>query len=293
MGDIDGRLTSSFPINNEQLMKWYLDALKEEFNNPWFDLNWTDGIYKTPALYGDNPFSIEDLKAFIYACGLKPKVVGWEASSGEAVLVVGREGWEETILVDYINKCLNSGGISQWGFCVYSQEMFIFRLMTGLDPFAAPRDVLEEFGVGHPTLEYLADLGFDWPSSQVVGNGGGAFASEIDWQREGLLKYLGYKVGKGGIRNPHRRRAILQHVFEDALPAEMPIAYQNEWGRARTPKRLRKMANCLASFTRSNKRRKDKSELAIEHWETDLAWLRDTYYIASFQFRWPSTTLKR
>jgi hypothetical protein len=68
----------------------------------------------------------------------------------------------------------------------------------------------------------------------------------------------------------------------------------DEWGADRSARRLRKMAECIASFTKNAKRREDESyDDAIREWESDLQYLYDRYYIGKFHFDfvWPSNSL--
>jgi hypothetical protein len=65
-----------------------------------------------------------------------------------------------------------------------------------------------------------------------------------------------------------------------------------EWGAPRTAKRLKKMAEAIASFTRSAKRNNsDSMSYAIEDWENDLPYLFENYYHHKLGFYWPDTDL--
>ena len=70
--------------------------------------------------------------------------------------------------------------------------------------------------------------------------------------------------------------------------------YIEQWGEPRTAKRLQKLANCLASFAKSKRRSqtRDYSE-AIADWESDLAYLKATYYRPRTGFVWPDTECMR
>jgi hypothetical protein len=103
----------------------------------------------------------------------------------------------------------------------------------------------------------------------------------------GPLKFLGYTVGRDGHRQG-MRWAILRRVFDGVLPPVFPADYLSEWGAAGSPRRLSKMAESIASFARSAKRRDaHKFVHAIEDWENDLRHLYDTYYVGRFGFAWP------
>lgn len=87
-----------------------------------------------------------------------------------------------------------------------------------------------------------------------------------------------------------RRRAILRYAFESVLPPVFPPKYMLEWSRPSSAPRLRKIAESLASFARSAKRRDDgRMQQAIAEWESDLGYIHETFYVGRFQFGWPSS----
>lgn len=131
----------------------------------------------------------------------------------------------------------------------------------------------------------LPDGWFRWPDTRAPG-GNGSLTGE-DWMALGPLKFLGYTVGQDG-RAPQMRKAILRRVFEGVLPPVFPPDYLSLWGAPGSPKRLSKMAESIASFTKSKKRHNpDKFAQAIRDWESDLRHLHDTYYVGRFGFAWP------
>lgn len=126
---------------------------------------------------------------------------------------------------------------------------------------------------------------FDWPSTRAIG-GGGMFAS-IE-HAEGILGYLGYHVGKTGEPSAMRRQTLLSRVFEGPLPPINGPEYMKEWNGPGSPARLKKMAESIASAVKSAKRRNHADySVAIEHWEDDLRYLYQEYYVARFGFDWP------
>lgn len=116
--------------------------------------------------------------------------------------------------------------------------------------------------------------------------------SEVFTHEKGLLRHLGYKVGKKGL-SEDKRHKILDFVFFHALPMIEDKEYLRQWGRPKTEKRLHKIAVSLASFTRNAKKIKTKDfSKAIEDWERDLDYLKTNYYAQHFNFYWPSTHIK-
>jgi len=114
----------------------------------------------------------------------------------------------------------------------------------------------------------LPDGWFKWPDTHAPG-GHGSLTAE-DWMSLGPLKFLGYTVGRDG-HGQVLRWAILKRVFEGVLPPVFPAEYLSLWGAPGSPKRLSKMAESIASFARSAKRRDANGlALAIADWESDL-----------------------
>ena len=129
---------------------------------------------------------------------------------------------------------------------------------------------------------------FDWPSTEAT-RGSGQLLTE-DWVREGVLKYMGYKVGNVDGEPPGMRERILAEVFDGPIPPVFEKPYLAEWSRPGTAARLQKMAETIAALTRNAKRRRDSKMLAaVKDWEADLQFLYDKYYIGHFRFDWPVT----
>jgi hypothetical protein len=134
------------------------------------------------------------------------------------------------------------------------------------------------------------DNWFQWPSTDAPG-GRGQVVHEV-MQPDGMLSYMGYRVGVTNGEDVTIRRHILTEVFEHTLPPVFSRAYMDEWSTVKSAARLRKMANSIAQFAKNIKRRHDSSfDVAIEDWESDLAYLYDRYYVGHFHFDWPSTRM--
>lgn len=128
---------------------------------------------------------------------------------------------------------------------------------------------------------------FKWPGADAsLGDG----SLTLEWLEEGVLKFLGYQVGKSSDLSSPLREAILGRVFGGEIPPAFAQSYLAEWGVPASSMRLRKMAESIASFARNAKRRRDERlDQAIEDWEHDLQFLHDEYYIGRFRFAWPVT----
>lgn len=243
---------------------------------------------------GSGPCDVGDFDDFLSDCGLMPidpSELGDNHTLG--VLVVGQEGWTpeclDRIVQAHAGKRLR----------VYSQEMVIASMALGKDVFEEmnPEDLQRVFGdEGHPALDYLREeRGFAWPSTTVEVQPSAITVNftEFDAPGTGFLSFMGYHVGKNSELSDDERRTILDYVMrveiQPALDADR--IYAAEWGPPMSTARLQKAANCISTFTRLRKRNKSHDfSVAIEEWESDLEYLRQTYYskLAS-RFSWPDT----
>ena len=135
----------------------------------------------------------------------------------------------------------------------------------------------------------LSSLGhpFPWPSTEAA-PGQNTLAQGVFEIDIGLLKTLGYTVGMEGI-GEGKRRDILADVFEQELVLLRGHSQQKQWGRPKSAKRLQKLANVIASFARNAKRRKNPPTVAITEWESDLRYLKKSFYTGTYEFPWPRT----
>jgi hypothetical protein len=132
--------------------------------------------------------------------------------------------------------------------------------------------------------DWLANHWVSWPSTEVEGIGNGL--EDVDWPKPGVLKKLGYETS---VSETLRHR-ILTQAFEMAsvlLPVVAAHSHMMQWGDARTPARLQKMADCLASWAKLEKR-KAVPRPHHEIWEADLDWMKQSLYLpCQFTFEWP------
>jgi hypothetical protein len=223
---------------------------------------------------GSGPYPEAEFDELLESGGLDVSIIHDETD----VLIIGWEEWDAEDLNVLLDR--REGQPLK----VYSQEMFLAYWMSGRDPFE-DEDVARAFGEGHPALEYLSNVGFDWPSIYVNFNtGDGEFTAEL--LKMGLLSQMGYRVGQSRGLQPVQRRAILEAVFKYELPnTNLPRWYVEEWGTPKSKERLKKMADSLAAFCRREKKR--NHNVAASDYEEDLKWLHDNFYRGRIRFRWP------
>ena len=254
----------TFPIDNEIVRNWLL----ESFPTAPCKENYISTIESEPYLEND-------FDEFLRAGG----VPLYDVDEDTDVLIVGREFGQDEEDEKILNDIL--GMREDKPLRVYSQEMFLAHWFSGRDPFE-DEDVAMAFAKGHPALEFISTRWFGWVSTVVkLGDGGeGLF---IDAPNTGVLGHLGYKVGKQGLA-ASERRAILTEVFNSKLPNINSREYMQGWGQPNSKERLKKMADSMAAFCQSQKRR--SNDLAASHYEEDLEWLRRKFYFGRYNFRW-------
>lgn len=131
---------------------------------------------------------------------------------------------------------------------------------------------------------------FKWPSTEA--RGGNGRLTMFDAEKEGMLSFLEYRVGRVKGEPQAVRRMILVRVFEGSLPPVFNKDYMSQWGANGSPERLHKMAVSIAAFARNFKRRRSANyNDAIRDWEADLEFLRVTFYVGRFGFGWPVTAV--
>jgi hypothetical protein len=137
---------------------------------------------------------------------------------------------------------------------------------------------------------------FKWPSTDVFEGRSRSIVDTTDWEKEGPLKVIGYAVGVSSRLTRLQRETLLRTGFERNIAAYVSVSAE-EWGDAASPRRLRKMAESIAAFTRNAKRnRSGDYRQAVADWERDLKFLHSEYYLpmfniynSSLKFDWPET----
>lgn len=137
-------------------------------------------------------------------------------------------------------------------------------------------------------LTQLQGEQFSW-SATTASPGSQNLSIDAFKYEEGLLRHYGYKVGMNGLPES-KRWEILDTVFLRPLLHIDNVVYLSEWGEPNSARRLQKLADSIAAFARNAKRRNKSSfNKAIQDWETDLAYLKRTYYNNRFSFQYPRT----
>lgn len=242
---------------------------------------------ETAVVAGKGPFSRGKIWSYLGGVGIKTKKIG--ELEAPKLLVVGRE-WVEGFERQEVGRLLRERQGKVLRIC--SQEMLLAWAMTGTDPNRQFQSA-ETFIEGHPALERIEKLLKDrWPGTDVIPSDGGGDEG-FSRPDKSPLKRLGYSVGRSGESRSTRQDAIHKTYTteRDALPGEYSAEYRRQWGPAESGVRLKRIADHIASNCRSRKGSDRDLDLAIEHWESDLRWLKKEYYIPlTYGFQWPEAT---
>lgn len=100
----------------------------------------------------------------------------------------------------------------------------------------------------------------------------------VRWPETGVLRRMGYKVGRNG-RPTAARREILNQVLSVELVAgsDDVESYIRGWGSPGSSERVTKTCNAIATFSRNAQRRNADYSEAIADWESDLDLIVRTY----------------
>ena len=89
----------------------------------------------------------------------------------------------------------------------------------------------------------------------------------------GLLKCIGYSVGRNGPSEIVRRNLVDYLMTYDHLPPVKDNSYMLEWGKSRTAKRFYKLERVLKAFKIQHEEDKIPPEKAIREWNRDLTYV--------------------
>lgn len=138
--------------------------------------------------------------------------------------------------------------------------------------------------------EYFQRTGsyFPWPTT-IATPGAGEMPGDAFEHETGVLGYMGYKVGKSGAAKG-KRQALLEDAYLGHLPFVNSAEYMAKWGKPKSAKRLERMAISIAEFAKARKKSDSKKYAkAILDWESDLEYLRESFYEGRYSFHWPES----
>jgi hypothetical protein len=244
-----------------------------------YDVDYDLIVPKDLLAIGNGPWSLPGFTDLLLNVGFNV----WQNGYNEKVevLIVGRNDWSEADLARQIEA--RDGKPLR----VYSQELFILLLAMRSDPLAwVEPAALLKFVEGHPAFEYLLGQEFPWPETAYEDGPPATVGDGFDGEDASSPLYkIGYSVAQQvGLSQSDRRQYLEETYYEENLPWCISDAYMADWGDPNSRKRLRRIAWHLHLMTKRFKRHGE----AVARWESDLDWLKRTYYKPIHRFRWPS-----
>lgn len=212
----------------------------------------------------------------------------WELADVDlAHVIVGRIGWSKDKLLAQIDAREGKS------LRIYSQEMFVAKLITGEDPFDwGDDDLLLAFANGHPALEFLMTLPMPWPAA---GTEEPAEIIQVDNDDYGVsqspLHLLGYRVGATSDLSVAQRRELLTKCLQGELrfSSDSDEQYISKWGRSGGSQRLYRIAMHVASLINGRVGKDYRKPQSRTDWIDDLKWLKAKYYKThKSRFSWPA-----
>lgn len=257
-------------IRSFETVQW----LVSQFEDPYERV-----VPKQVLLVGDGPWPIDNFTELLQEIGFEVWQNGCDTDI--EVVIVGRENWSESVIDAQIEE---RDGES---LRVYPQELFVMLLAMQADPLeiADPESLLK-FVDGHPVFEYLFNQEFPCPETAFEDGPPATIGEGFDGEDASSPLYkMGYSVAQQVALTPSRRHDLLEETYvEESLPWCISDEYMEDWGEANSRKRLRRIAWHLHLMTKRFKRHME----AVARWESDLDWLKRTYYKPIHRFRWPS-----
>lgn len=236
-------------------------------------------VPKQVLLIGDGPWPIDNFTELLQGLGFEVWQNGFDADI--EVVIVGRENWSESVIDAQVEE---RDGES---LRVYPQELFVLLLAMQVDPLdIADPEALLKLVHGHPVFEYLFIQEFPWPETSFEDGPPATVGEGFDGEDASSPLYkMGYSVAQQTALSPSQRHDVLEKTYaEVTLPWCISDEYMEDWGMENSRKRLRRIAWHLHLMTKRFRRHKE----AVARWESDLDWLRRTYYKPIHRFRWPS-----
>jgi superfamily I DNA/RNA helicase len=126
------------------------------------------------------------------------------------------------------------------------------------------------------TRKLLNQGNLEWPRNALAIRSE-ALSGRLFPHADGMLSFMGYRVGASSPLTTMERRQILTYVYAGSLPLVGSREYTAEWGAPSSQKRLLKLKNVLLSFLRNAQRRRTNMAVAIQEWQDDLKFIHQAF----------------
>lgn len=237
-----------------------------------------EALGNEPVTLGTGPWKETDFDAALEQAGFVPQLMD-ECAMDFEVFIVGYEGVDIDALAGVLEARLEQGLPVR----LYSQELWLLYLMTGVDLLSLDSEMLRRtFGSEHLILSAFVNEVWEWPQWPASPDGseppGGSFALESG---ASPLHAFGYHAGKRTTVSERRDKLkdflLCKNLTPYFDPDHHDAAYKVSWGRPASSKRLHRMVSHIRWLHHFQGASPAKSA-AREDWSEDLEWIRRTLY---------------
>jgi len=237
-----------------------------------------EALGNQPVTLGTGPWKETDFDAALEQAGFVPQRMD-ECATDFEVFIVGYEGVDINALAGVLDARLEQGLPVR----LYSQELWLLYLMTGVDLLSLDAEILQRaIGSEHPILSAFVNEVWEWPQWPASPDGsdppGGSFALESG---ASPLHAFGYHAGKRTTMSERRDKLkdflLCKNLTPYFDPDHHDAAYRAAWGRPSSSKRLQRMVSHIRWLHHFQGASPAKGA-AREDWSEDLEWIRRSLY---------------
>ena len=153
-------------------------------------------------------------------------------------------------------------------------------IYSGRDYYYEEKEEMVKVDTPEHDIGNVENSEWDWPIiDPLPAMPDGSTLDNSDFRNRSALAAFGYAVGKTRGWEPAKRHRFLNDFMRRQLPPGIEDEFGNEYGSPLTTTRLRKVAFHIASICGLAIRRDEhQMRFAIADWETDLEFLKTTFY---------------
>jgi chromosome segregation ATPase len=236
---------------------------------------------------GYGPWDEEDFDDAYESVGFVPQLLDHEACNF-SIFIVGESGVDIDCLAEQMHAAETEG----MNVRLFSQELWLLYLMTGVDPTTLPAELLvDEIGMSHPVISAFIGGNWNWPRLIETKEPRGGGGEEVEASGVSPLGAFGYTVRASESAEGRRRnlRAFFEcsNISQYFDPENHGQAYRAKWGTALSPTRLKAMVH-LISWLMRGRGKSPAMKAAGERWRSDLEWMRRNLApLVKTKFTWP------